>query len=156
MRELKNVDVIIRNNSNIRSRQWWTNHGNTIKNELIKHLPKSKKKTVKACSLTLLISNDKEIQDLNREFRKKNKSTDVLSFHIDKKLQYKKKYLGDIIISQETAKKQAKKKKVSLNKELLLLFIHGYLHLLGYDHIEQNERKIMFSIQDKILEKTCK
>jgi probable rRNA maturation factor len=59
--------------------------------------------------------------------------------------------LGDIFICYPVTIKQAKEKKISLEKEICFLFLHGLLHLLGYDHEKENDKKIMFSLQDKVL-----
>ena len=119
---------------------------------LLKYLNNSTKiKLIKSSSLTLLLTNNKEIQNLNKRFRNINRATDVLSFHLNRKEQLTKKYLGDIVISTEFAKKQAIKKKVPLETELQMLLIHGYLHLLGYDHKLVKQAKVMFSLQNKIL-----
>lgn len=147
------LEVIIREKANIKSRQWWLKCYKKIKEQLITYLPKQKSKLLDESNLSLLVTKDREIQKLNHIFRKKNKATDVLSFHLNKNHQTQQKYLGDIIISVETAKRQAYTKGVSIDKELTLLFIHAYLHLLGYDHMKINEEKIMFTLQDKVLDK---
>ena len=78
---------------------------------------------------SVVLTNDKEIHILNREYRKKDKATDVLSFPSNVQ-----SYLGDLIISVDTARIQAKEYGVSLLDELTRLIVHGLLHLLGYDH----------------------
>ena len=95
------------------------------------------KKNTLICSL--LLSGTKEIKNLNKKFRKKNKSTDVLSFPFYEKNQLNNKirkekevYLGDIIINLSQVKKKNNKDK--FKEELNKLWIHGLLHLLGYDH----------------------
>ena len=148
----KIIEILIRPSSRIKSRQWWDNQFKKSKKLLLKYLSnKISVKLVNNSSITLLVTNNKEIQNLNKRFRNINKSTDVLSFHLNKKEQLKKKYLGDIVISTEFAKKQAIKKKVPLETELQMLLIHGYLHLLGYDHKSIKQAKVMFSLQNKIL-----
>ncbi len=79
--------------------------------------------------VTLLFTGDKELRDLNKNFRNKDKPTDVLSFPSDDS------YLGDLAISVQTARRQAKEFEVSLQEELIRLIIHGILHLCGYDHV---------------------
>ena len=116
---------------------------------MTKHLPKVK--LIKESTLTLLITNNSEIKNLNSKYRKINKPTDVLSFCLNKSEQIKNKYLGDIIISYEKAKKQAEEKTFPIESELLMLLVHGYLHLLGYDHKLKKEAKQMFALQNKIL-----
>ena len=144
-------EVLIREKSDIKSRQWWKKEILKGLSYISKILPKKTVNSSKKCSFTLLITDDKEIQNLNKEFRKKNKTTDVLSFHLRKDLQVKSNYLGDIVISSNTAIKQAKEKKIPIESELIVLFIHGYLHLLGYDHIEKKDAKIMFKFQNEIM-----
>ena len=147
------VEIIIRPNSRIKSRQWWNQQSIKLGKLFFKALPKNKIIKFKSSSYTLLITKDKEIQGLNNKFRKINRPTDVLSFHLNKNEQLNKKYLGDIVISIETAKKQAMKKRISPETELTMLCIHGYLHLLGYDHKLTKDAKTMFSLQNKLLRK---
>lgn len=86
--------------------------------------------------LSLVITNDLEIQELNKFYRKKNKATDVLSFSQIENLSHglPSRSLGDIVISYDTTIRQARNYKVTINQELLRLLIHGLLHLCGYDH----------------------
>ena len=144
-------EIIIRPRCNIRSRQWWTKKLVLVIKPLLKQLPNKSRKLFKASGISLLITNNREILHLNKKYRKINKPTDVLSFHLNKKEQIKNKYLGDIIISIETAQKQALIEKKSLDSELLMLLVHAYLHLLGYDHKLAKESKTMFRLQNKIL-----
>jgi len=95
--------------------------------------------------ITLAFVNNKAIKELNTKFLKKNTPTDVLSFPIGEKGSDGKFYLGDIIISVPKANKQSKEKKHALERELELLTVHGFLHLLGFEHfegIEEEEGKI--------------
>ena len=80
---------------------------------------------------TVMLTNNKKMKDLNSKFRNKNVSTDVLSFPLKFKLK-NKIYLGDIAISFEIINRRAKSS--SFNREFDKMWIHGYLHLLGYDH----------------------
>ena len=84
--------------------------------------------------LSVLLVNDDKIRKLNAEYREIDRATDVLSFpqSVDGKLD--SFLLGDIVISTETAWKQAKEHGLSFEEELVLLLIHGSLHLIGYDH----------------------
>ena len=82
--------------------------------------------------LSLALVTDREIHKLNRQYRGKDKPTDVLSFPLADKLQ--PSLLGDVVISGETAARQAQRRRHSLREELRILLIHGILHLLGYDH----------------------
>lgn len=144
-------EIIIRPKSNIKSRQWWLKKLLKLEKGFLKLLPKNKVSLYKNNSVTLLITNNKEIQYLNKKYRKINKPTDVLSFQLNKKAQINKKYLGDIVISIETARKHANAKMVSIENELSMLLIHAYLHLLGYDHMTRKDAKAMLAIQEKIL-----
>ncbi len=97
---------------------------------------------------SVLLTNDKKMKYLNLKFRKKNKPTDVLSFPI--KIKEKKKlYVGDIAISYEIIKKRSKKTNFFL--EFDKMWIHGYLHLIGYDHKKLNDFKKMFKKEKLIL-----
>ncbi|MGD8539129.1 MAG: rRNA maturation RNase YbeY [Candidatus Aminicenantes bacterium] len=91
--------------------------------------------------LTLAFVNNSAIQDLNRRFLDKDKPTDVLSFPIGEKGADGIYYLGDIIISVPQANKQRLEKKHGLERELEILTVHGFLHLLGYEHLEGMEEE---------------
>ncbi|MDH3257115.1 MAG: rRNA maturation RNase YbeY [Nitrospinota bacterium] len=88
------------------------------------------------CELSLLLTDDAEIQTLNKTYRSLDKATDVLSFPQDEDAVNESgdTLLGDVVISVETAARQAEEHHLSINEELILLAIHGILHLLGYDH----------------------
>ena len=96
--------------------------------------PKKYRFLNKKVSLTLLLSNNKNIQKLNKIFRKKNKVTDILSFPINKKVNNKIFYLGDIIISYEFMNKPKKINFIEFKEKVTKIFIHGFLHLMGYNH----------------------
>jgi probable rRNA maturation factor len=101
--------------------------------------------------LSVIYTNNKKIQIINKKFRKIDKPTDVLSFPmalVDPATG--RKNLGDIFISVLKAKNQAREMNQSLKAELAILLIHGYLHLNGFDHDDEQKRKIMWSIQDQI------
>ncbi len=103
----------------------------------------------------VIIVDNKKIRELNREYRKIDKETDVISFALEdyKQVIYDKiRVLGDIYISIDKAKEQAKEYEHSLLKELSFLMIHGFLHLLGYNHINEEDEKIMFEKQKEILD----
>ncbi|MCX6570219.1 MAG: rRNA maturation RNase YbeY [Candidatus Aminicenantes bacterium] len=94
--------------------------------------------------VTLAFVGERAIRTLNRKFLKKDRPTDVLSFPLGEKGADGKFYLGDIVIAVPVAFRQSRTKGHSLDRELRLLAIHGFLHLLGYDHsagIEDEERK---------------
>ena len=95
--------------------------------------------------ITLAFVNNKTIQELNRKFLNKNSPTDVLSFPVGEEGADGKYYLGDIIISVPKAQEQALERKHSLEREIEILTIHGFLHLMGYEHfkgLEKEEKKI--------------
>ncbi|MFQ6038280.1 MAG: rRNA maturation RNase YbeY [Candidatus Aminicenantales bacterium] len=98
-----------------------------------------------APEVTLAFVNNATIQDLNRNFLGKNAPTDVLAFPFRETGADGKFYLGDIIISVEKALEQARKRHHPLERELEILAIHGFLHLLGFEHfkgLEEEEEKI--------------
>jgi len=106
-----------------------------------------------AMDITLRLTNDAEMRQLNQNFRGIAKSTDVLSFNqdfIDPETD--RLYLGDIIISVERASQQAPENDHTLDQECTLLAIHGTLHLLGYDHYSPDQKEEMWPLQDKIYE----
>ena len=100
--------------------------------------------------ISVSFSGDKKIMELNYNFRKLNSATNVLSFpsflRSDKTL-----FLGDIIFSNETICKEAKRDNKSINSHLTHLFIHGVLHLLGYDHETEEQAKKMQNLEIEIL-----
>jgi probable rRNA maturation factor len=106
-------------------------------------------------SLSIRITDDAEMQDLNFRFRGIDKTTDVLSFGEDfTDPDLESRYLGDIVISYPQAEIQANNRGHTTAEELQLLAIHGVLHLLGFDHGTETEKKKMWSLQGKVMEKT--
>lgn len=108
-------------------------------------------------TISLAFVNKEEIRKLNKKFRRRNKPTDVLSFELKESFGtvQDKKYLGEIIICPEVVKENAKKYKVSAKREMLKVFVHGILHLCGYDHersdkeaeeMEERERRYLSKI----------
>jgi rRNA maturation RNase YbeY len=94
--------------------------------------------------LSVLLVDDQTIQGLNRQHRKIDSATDVLSFPQMEDGEFISHMLGDVVISVETAKRQAVEHQFSLEQELVLLLLHGLLHLLGYDHERSpKEEKLM-------------
>ncbi len=118
---------------------------------LIKFFPKKYRFIKKNVSLTILLSNSKNIKKLNQKFRNKDKATDILSFPSEKKFNVKKNsYLGDIILSYEFINKPKKITNLEFKKKVAQIFIHGFLHLLGYDHIKLKDFKKMIKEEEKI------
>ena len=103
--------------------------------KVCKAFPKKYRFSNKKVSFTLLLSNNKNIKKLNKIFRKKNKSTDILSFPIEKKINISKNtYLGDIIISYNYLDKPRSQDLKIFKEKVIKIFIHGFLHLLGFNH----------------------
>lgn len=110
--------------------------------------------------VSLTIVDNKEIREMNNEYRQKDSATDVLSFpmsdgeNFDIDPETDRIILGDIVISAERAKEQAKEYGHSLEREMCFLATHSMFHLLGYDHeVSKEEEKIMFEKQEKVLKK---
>lgn len=112
-----------------------------------------------SCEVSVLFTDDDFIADLNEQYRDEAGPTDVLSFpmmDLDKEefelsIPGVPDMLGDIVISLDTAAKQAKLHGKTLRRELTLLLVHGTLHLLGYDHDDPQKEAIMWARQDAIL-----
>ena len=124
---------------------------NIFFSSLVSFFPKKYKFIKKKVSLTILLSNNKNIKKLNKKFRNKNKPTDVLSFPFVKKLDLRKStYLGDIIISYEFMNEPKNLDNFEFKNKLTKIFIHGFLHLLGYDHTKLKDFKKMLIEEEKI------
>lgn len=110
--------------------------------------------------LSVTFVNNDEIQEINRTYRGKDQPTDVISFAMEEMGEGEiaivgdnlPTILGDIIISIPRAKEQAEEYSHSFMRELGFLSVHGFLHLLGYDHIEKEDEVIMFAKQKELLE----
>ena len=113
-------------------------------NKILKKL----KITSNTQEVSIFLTNSEKMRQLNLRFRKKNKPTDVLSFPVNTK---KKKigYLGDVAISYEIVNKRSKKS--NFDYEFDKMWVHGYLHLLGYDHKKKREFEKMHKLEKKIL-----
>lgn len=109
--------------------------------------------------VSVSIVDNRYIHKINKKYRHIDRPTDVISFaFLDSENNYDKVLfspgpvvLGDIYISLEKAKEQAKEYGHSLHRELSFLFVHGLLHLLGYDHMNEEDEKEMFQLQEEIL-----
>ena len=108
--------------------------------KICKAFPKKYQFSKKKVSFSLLLSNNKNIKKLNKNFRNKNKSTDILSFPFNKKVKVSKNmYLGDIIISYNYIDKPKTQDLESFKHKVVKIFIHGYLHLLGFNHLKNKD-----------------
>lgn len=110
--------------------------------------------------LSVTFLDDGAIQQINRDYRGKDQATDVISFALEEEgdgeaaiigADDMPRHLGDLLISVETAKRQAEEYGHSVERELGFLALHGFLHLLGYDHMTEIDEKKMFGRQDEIL-----
>lgn len=103
----------------------------------------------------LIIVDEEKIRELNKNYRNKDSVTDVISFALEDDDTFVKtdfRILGDIYICLKRAEDQAKEYGHSFLRELSFLSIHGLLHLLGYDHMEKEDEKVMFELQERILD----
>ncbi|NTV91259.1 MAG: rRNA maturation RNase YbeY [Clostridiales bacterium] len=118
------------------------------------------------CEIDITLTTDDRIQEINKEFRSIDRPTDVLSFPMvdmsdgvvnsaegDYDLDEELLMLGDIVISTETALRQAREYGHGIDRELAFLTAHGVYHLLGYDHMNEGEEKAMMEKQEKALNK---
>ena len=114
--------------------------------EVSKELPVKQLKPVRIISVAFV--SEKEMRKLNLQYRGKDRVTDVLSFTLDQPDSF-----GEIILSYEQAKRQAKTMKHSVRAELTFLLVHGLLHVFGHDHEVEKDAKKMFSLQTHALER---
>ena len=111
--------------------------------------------------MTITFTTPEEIRKINKKYRKIDKATDVLSFPMFEKDELDEKIksgdfpyedvLGDVIISIEKVREQAEEYGHSFERELSYMLVHGFYHLMGYDHIEEEDKKIMRPKEEKIL-----
>ena len=114
-------------------------------------------KLEKEYSASVIFVNLEEIHEINKTYRGIDRPTDVISFALmdsedDYEMMEDDNELGDIFINVEAIRNQAKEYGHSLRREVCFLFTHGLLHLLGYDHMVEDEEKEMFALQDVILD----
>jgi probable rRNA maturation factor len=114
------------------------------------------KENLNNVSFNLIIVDNEYIHNLNKNYRNIDKETDVITFALEDEdtiiLPEEERILGDIYISIDKAKQQAKEYGHSLLRELSFLAVHGFYHLLGYDHQTKEEEEIMFKKQEEVLE----
>ena len=143
------ISIVVVSESNLWSKKIKNAH--IFFNSLIKVFPKKYRFIKKKVGLTILLSNNKDIKRLNKKFRNKNKATDVLSFPSEKKINIKKSpYIGDIVFSYEYMNKPKTLSTLEFKNKLAKIFIHGFLHLLGYNHIKLKDFKVMLIEEEKI------
>ncbi|HEY1711047.1 MAG TPA: rRNA maturation RNase YbeY [Rhizomicrobium sp.] len=134
------IDIVI-------AEKKWRTPGLAARLEEAAMLALKKHKKAKV-SLTLLLADDGRLQELNRDFRGKNKSTNVLSFPADDDA-----YLGDIALAYGVTAREAKAAKKTIADHATHLVVHGVLHLLGYDHETARDAEIMEPLEVQILAK---
>ena len=104
--------------------------------------------------ISITLTNPENIRKINNEFRNIDRETDVITFALEDDKMFPKlenRVLGDIYISVDKAHSQAIEYGHSFKREICFLAVHGFLHLLGYDHILKEDEKVMFSLQEEIL-----
>ena len=114
-----------------------------------------KKLKLKNVMFNVIIINNQEIHKLNKNYRNIDRPTDVITFALedfDDGIKLSIRMLGDVYISYDKVISQANEYNDSKTRELCFLAIHGLLHLLGYDHMNKEEEKIMFSLQKELLD----
>lgn len=131
--------------------------------QVLKECYKEEKLENSKLIITITLTTPSKIRKINNEYRQIDRATDVLSFPMFEKSELDKKIenndflyediLGDIIISVEKVKEQAKEYGHSFERELSYMVVHGFYHLMGYDHIEEKDKVIMRPKEEKILNK---
>lgn len=129
-----------------------------VKNDMPEFLDEDKLAALSESGiLSVVLVNNKEIQKLNKQWRDKDYATDVLSFPMNLDLDSAGEgvplELGELVISVEKAREQSEEYAHSFERELCFLFVHGCLHILGFDHMNTAEEKDMFARQEAILQK---
>ena len=119
--------------------------------KICKAFPKKYRFSDKKVSLTLMLSNNKNIKRLNRNFRNKDKATDILSFPFENNSKIiNGTYIGDIIISYNFINKPKSQKLKTFKEKLIKIFIHGFLHLLNFNHVKDKDFKKMEKEEQQI------
>ena len=124
---------------------------NLFFHSICKAFPKKYQFRDKNIFLTLMLSNNQRIKKLNKQFRNKTSATDILSFPFKKKIKIENNlYLGDIIISYNFMDNPKKQSTYIFKRKVIKTFIHGFLHLLGFDHLKFKDYKKMIKEEKKI------
>ena len=111
---------------------------------------------INKCEFNIIVVDNNYIHELNKNYRGIDRETDVISFALedDKTFNFEERVLGDIYISIDKVYSQASEYGHSNMREFAFLAVHGMLHLLGYDHMNPDDEKEMFGLQEKILEES--
>ena len=147
------IDLVFKNYTSLRA------PGNSFFKKVLETAARELKLKGKI-SVSVNLVGEKKIRELNRKYRNKDKPTDVLSFPLNEKLEIRNlkleiKDIGDVFVCLSIAKKDAKRENVSIEAKLAQLTVHGFLHLLGYDHEKSaDSAKMMFQLESRILDKT--
>lgn len=124
--------------------------------KILKNLIKfaMKHENLKNVEFNIVFVDNKRIHEINREYRGIDRETDVISFALEdsKTIELPIRLLGDIYISLEKARGQAEEYGHSFLREICFLAIHGFYHLLGYDHLTEEDERVMFQKQEEVLE----
>jgi len=131
----------------------WEDHKIYFDSKTMNFFSKVIEKTInKNILASFLLTDDTNIKILNFKWRKKNSSTNVLSFPVNSFLKEDKYFfIGDIVLSYDTIFKECKKRKISFKDHFIHLCLHGMLHLLGFDHKDKKDEKVMESTEIKFL-----
>jgi probable rRNA maturation factor len=116
---------------------------------------------IRPYEMSVIFVDPEQIHEINRDYRGIDRATDVISFAIQDGVdafenELEENELGDIFINVQAIIDQAKEYGHSVRREACFLFCHGLLHLLGYDHMNEEDEKVMFSLQDEILDELVK
>ena len=137
------------------------NETNENVDEYFKEIKKVLKKgleilDIKKCEFNIIVVDNNYIHELNKTYRGIDRETDVISFALedDKTFNLDERVLGDIYISIDKVYSQSSDYGHSILREFAFLSVHGMLHLLGYDHMNEEDEKVMFGLQEKILEES--
>lgn len=128
-------------------------------NSVLKQCFMEEKLEDKKLYVNIVLTNPENIRKMNKEYRNIDKATDVLSFPMFEKEELEKRQavnldiLGDIVISIEKVKEQAKDYGHSFERELSYMVVHGFYHLMGYDHIEEKDKIVMREKEENVLQK---
>lgn len=114
----------------------------------------TKKENLDNVSFSIIFVDNRTIHEINKTYRNIDRPTDVISFALEDNMDIKTeiRLLGDIYISIDKAKEQSTEYNHSLKREICFLAVHGFYHLLGYDHMTLEDENIMFKKQDEILD----